>query len=84
MRAHWLTRVYLAFLALFPAAYREDYGDELAYAIRSAVADATAEGGQALARLAWRELRDLPPSLLRAPGAMGGTCYETASGRSPA
>jgi hypothetical protein len=66
MRAHWLTRVYLAFLALFPAAYREDYGDELAYAIRSAVADATAEGGQALARLAWRELRDLPPSLLRA------------------
>ena len=60
IHAHWLTRVYLAFLALFPAAYREDYGDELAYAIRSAVADATAEGGQALAKPAWRELRDLP------------------------
>jgi len=66
MRAHWLTRVYLAFLALLPAAYREEYGDELAYAIRSAVADARAKGRLALARLAWRELRDLPPSILRA------------------
>jgi hypothetical protein len=66
MRADWLTRVYLAFLALLPAAYREEYGDELAYAIRSAVADARAKGRLALARLAWRELRDLPPSILRA------------------
>ena len=66
MHDHWLTRVYLAFLALFPAAYRENYGDELGYAIRASVADARARGRRALATLAWRELRDLPPALLAA------------------
>jgi hypothetical protein len=66
MPTHWLTRVYLACLALFPAAYREEYGEELAYAIRASVADASARGGRALATLAWRELRDLPPALLAA------------------
>jgi len=66
MPSHWLTRVYLACLALYPAAYREQYGEELAYAIRASVADARANGRRALAGLAWRELRDLPPALLAA------------------
>ncbi len=66
MPAHWLTRVYRACLALFPAAYRDEYGEELEYAIRASVADARARGGRALATLAWRELRDLPPALLAA------------------
>jgi hypothetical protein len=66
MPTHWLTRVYLACLALYPAAYREEYGEELAYAIRAAVADARANGWRALVGLAWRELRDLPPALLAA------------------
>jgi hypothetical protein len=66
MPTHWLTRVYLACLALFPAAYREEYGEELAYAIRASVADASARGGRALVTLAWRELRDLPQALLAA------------------
>ena len=44
MPTHWLTRIYLAYLALFPAAYREEYGEELAYTIRASVADARARG----------------------------------------
>lgn len=66
MQTHWLTRVYLRCLALFPAAYREEYGEELAYAIRASVEEARARGRRALIGLAWRELRDLPPALVAA------------------
>jgi hypothetical protein len=66
MQTHWLIRIYLAALKLFPAAYRKAYGEELAYAIRAQVAEARAKGGPALAGLVWRELRDLPGALLEA------------------
>jgi hypothetical protein len=63
---HALVRLYKAALGCFPPAYRREYADELLYAIRMAVLDAQAQGRLALLRLAWRELRDLPPSILRA------------------
>ncbi len=66
MRTHWIIRVYLTLLALFPGKYRQEYEEELEYAIRMAVEQAQAKGRLYLARLAWRELRDLPKALLRA------------------
>jgi hypothetical protein len=66
MRTHWIDRVYLALLALFPAKYQEEYGEELEYAIRMAVEQSQAKGRVSVIRLALRELRDLPIALLRA------------------
>ena len=66
MRNHWINRVYLALLALFPAKYQEEYGEELQYAIRMALEHAQAKGRLYVIRLALRELRDLPIALLRA------------------
>jgi hypothetical protein len=82
VQTHWLIRTYVAILALFPAAYREEYGEELAYAIRASVADAGARGRRALASLAWRELRDLPPALLAAHlVALEGRAMKLQAGR---
>jgi len=66
MRTHWIDRVYLALLALFPAKYQEEYGEELLYAVRMSVEQAQSRGRLSIMRLAWRELRDLPIALLRA------------------
>lgn len=66
MRTHWIDRVYLALLALFPARYQEEYGEELEYAIRMAVEQAQVKGRVSVIRLALREFRDLPIALLRA------------------
>lgn len=65
-KEHALVRLYRAALGCFPQAYRREYADELLYAIRMAVLAAQAQRRLALLRLAWRELRDLPPSILRA------------------
>jgi len=66
MPEHWITRIYRTGLVLFPAGYQEEYGDELLYAIRMAVEQARRRGWISVARLAWRELRDLPGAILQA------------------
>jgi hypothetical protein len=66
MHTHWIISIYRLLLALFPAAYREKYGQELLYAVRMSVERAQSRGRLAVMRLAWRELRDLPGACLRA------------------
>jgi hypothetical protein len=59
-------RLYRAALGCFPERYRDEYTDELLYALRMAAVEAEAQGRVALLRLTWRELRDLPLAILRA------------------
>jgi len=65
-KEHPIVRLYRAALGCFPEGYRSEYTDELLYAMRMAAADAQEQGRGALLRLAWRELRDLPPAIIRA------------------
>jgi hypothetical protein len=66
MRAHWIISIYSTLLALFPARYQEEYGEELLYAVRMYVEQAQSRGRLSILRLAWRELRDFPGACLRA------------------
>jgi len=66
MCPYWIIRLYCFLLDRFPARYRLEYAEELEYAIRNAVEEASAKGKCHLWRLAWRELRDLPLACLRA------------------
>jgi len=63
-KEYLVVRLYRIALKCFPASYRAEYAEELLYAVRMAAAEA--QGGLPLARLAWRELRDLPLAALRA------------------
>ncbi len=65
MPTHWIISIYRTLLALFPARYQEEYGEELLYAVRMLVEQAQSRGRLAIIRLAWRELRDLPGACLR-------------------
>ncbi|HEX7973987.1 MAG TPA: hypothetical protein VF498_06240, partial [Anaerolineales bacterium] len=65
-KEHLIIRLYRAALGCFPEGYRSEYTDELLYAMRMAATDAQEQGREALLRLAWRELRDLPTAILRA------------------
>lgn len=66
MPYYWILSIYRVMLALFPVRYRDEYGEELLYAVRMSVEEARARGRLYLIRLAWRELRDLPGACLRA------------------
>jgi len=66
MRSHWILSIYRIILALFPIRYRDEYGEELLYAVRMSVEQAQAKGRLFVIRLAWRELRDLPGACLQA------------------
>jgi len=66
MCSHWIISIYSIVLALFPDRYRDEYGEELLYAVRMSVEQAQARGRLFVIRLAWRELRDLPGACLRA------------------
>ena len=66
LREHLVVRLYRAAFGCFPERYRSEYGDELLYAVRMALADAEAQGGVSLLRFALRELGDLPLAILRA------------------
>lgn len=66
MRTHWIISIYRRLLALFPPSYREEYAEELLYALRMSLRQAQSKGRLAIMRLAWRELRDLPGACLRA------------------
>ncbi|MFN2197934.1 MAG: hypothetical protein ACK2UW_17575 [Anaerolineales bacterium] len=66
MRNHWIFSVYRSLLFLFPARYRDEFGEELLYAVRMSVRQAQDRGSLAVLRLAWRELRDLPAACMRA------------------
>jgi hypothetical protein len=65
-KEHLIVRLYRAALGCFPEGYRSEYADELLYAMRMVAAEAQEQGREALLRLAWRELRDLPLAILRA------------------
>jgi hypothetical protein len=64
MRTHWIISIYRTLLALVPARYQEEYGEELLYAVRMSVEQAQLRGRLSIMRLAWRELRDLPGACL--------------------
>jgi hypothetical protein len=66
MRTHWIIWIYKRLLALFPARYQEEYGEELCYAVRMSVEESRTKGQFEILRLAWRELRDLPAACLSA------------------
>lgn len=66
MHSHWILSIYSTMLALFPVRYRDEYGEELLYAVRMSVEQAQARGRLFVIRLAWRELRDLPGACLQA------------------
>jgi hypothetical protein len=55
----------LFLLKLFPARYRQKYGDERSAIFRLAVDDAGAGGWMSLLRFCLRELVDLPPAVVR-------------------
>lgn len=61
--ATWL---YAQLLRLYPASFRAGFEDEMRAVFAAALADATTRGRFSLAAVCWRELRDLPESLLRA------------------
>jgi hypothetical protein len=60
-----LVSAYRWALAFFPAAHRQEFGDELIYAVRMAAEEAMRQGKISSFRLAWRELRDLPLAAFR-------------------
>lgn len=54
----WLSRSY-------PAGFREDFGSEIRLTFRDALSEASEKGWQAMLRVFWRELQDLPGAVLR-------------------
>lgn len=62
-RARFVAACLVRVLALFPAGYRREYGDERAAVLQLAVAETAAGGWRPLLLFLLRELRDLPPAL---------------------
>lgn len=54
-----VTRVYALLLRLYPRAFRDEFGDEMQTVFADAVQEAMRTGPLALARLCWREWREL-------------------------
>ncbi len=61
-----IVRIYQRALRYFPSGYRQEFSDELLYAVRLAAEEARAQGRLSYFRLTWRELRDLPLAVFRA------------------
>lgn len=55
-----VTRVYALLLRLYPREFRDEFGDEMQTVFADAVQEAVRTGTFALARLCWREWRELP------------------------
>ncbi|MGD8404018.1 MAG: hypothetical protein PVJ21_10180 [Anaerolineales bacterium] len=64
-----LTRIfswlYSQSLFLYPAKFRKDFGDEMEIVFNTAALSAAKNGWQSFFRCFWRELQDLPASILR-------------------
>jgi len=61
-----LTQVYTFSLKLYPRAFRAEYEEELCAVFSLVIETAAGDGILGLAKVAWRELRDLPFSVVAA------------------
>ncbi len=61
-----LIRVYRSLLRLYPAAFRAEFGDEMAAVFATAVREAAAEGPTAVAAVCLKETADFPANLVDA------------------
>ncbi|MRS04867.1 hypothetical protein EG832_16875 [bacterium] len=61
-----LAVIYGFCVSLFPANFRDEFGDELKSVFEAMLKDAMRSGGWSVAAVCLRELRDLPVNLLRA------------------
>jgi hypothetical protein len=68
---HCLARAYAWSLCLYPARFRREFGDEMAGVFRQALVEAEEAGMGSALGLAWRELRDWIPALVRCHLANG-------------
>ncbi|RPI82224.1 MAG: hypothetical protein EHM41_18860 [Chloroflexi bacterium] len=66
MGKRFFISIYLWVLSCFPKTYREEYQEELEYAVFALTEEGSAKGKWSLIRLAFRELRDLPFALVLA------------------
>jgi hypothetical protein len=57
-------RLYAGLLRLYPAPFRAEFADEMRIVFAASLRDAAMRGPLSLATACWRELRDLPRSLL--------------------
>ncbi len=64
--AHLLQQAYAHSLKLYPRAFREEYTEELCAVFNLATERAAQTGVWGLAKVAWRELRDLPFAVMAA------------------
>ncbi len=62
----WVTRLYASLLRLYPPAYRQELGAEMQTVFHQVAVDAERSGWLSLLFVCWRELRDLPGSLVEA------------------
>jgi hypothetical protein len=70
-------------IALFPARYRREYGEERTWVVQLALEEAAEEGLQSLLGFCAREIRDLPMALLREHSKEWGIQKELAGNREP-
>lgn len=68
MKDNVVVRFYRMLLGLYPAAFREQFGEEMVRVFTESAADARRQGWPALARLTGREVVHFPGSLLLAYG----------------
>ena len=62
----WLGRLYALLLRLYPADFRDEFGEEMTSVFAAYVAETSHQGARALARLCLRELVDSPYNLAAA------------------
>ena len=63
---HWITCAYKSLLRLYPPAFRQELGGEMQTVFEQVATDAERSGWLSLFFVCWRELRDLPVSLVEA------------------
>ena len=75
----WISAIYSLVLNLYPPAFRQELGAEMQAVFTQLVVDAELHGRVRFLSVCWRELRDLPGSLIEAhhQHSKGGTLMKT-------